>query len=526
MKRSKTTDEDIAALRGLLGEEPPDEGPPKLNLDWEPKLNPVQRKVYECKSRYILAYGERGTGKTIGVLHKLVRHLVMNRNANAVVMVKETGHAVDGGMWAKLSMQIFPQWVKGMGIAHSEQRWDPSTKKPFYWISNRYGGWSKVSLLSLYVSGDVGSKVKGREISFLAFDEAQTSDSIDYFEKVTQQVGRYHGVPGDEQMTVYACNPAGTSHYLHEVFLTRPIDEETGHPFDVETGKLDKNFGVFHVPIRENLKNLPDGYWERVEEACRRNPIEHARMILGQWVDAPEGDALFGDSWSNEIHLRGDSAKNNGLMPIKGHPIIISYDLGSAHSSIHFEQLVVTRENKFCIVFDELNRVGQYVRYDILAGQIIERLRYWDKICEATFQHIHISDSSAFNQYRAATGSFDAMDIENASKAYVEKHKLDARFIIRMKPCPKPAHSVEARVRLITDHLLTNTMIVSAMCPKTKDMFLGLREDCGNRLHPLRSKHLHSFDSLSYGIFYFATGKAMSLGKVEQIIPQFYKIST
>ena len=70
---------------------------------WTPSLTLTQQEMFDSSALYILAYGERGTGKTY-ILggHKLVRHLWENFNALAVLIVGIRSQATMGGVWHKL----------------------------------------------------------------------------------------------------------------------------------------------------------------------------------------------------------------------------------------------------------------------------------------------------------------------------------------------------------------------------------------------------------------------------------------
>jgi hypothetical protein len=517
----------------------------KLDLSWRPNLNPTQQKAYESRALFQLLYGERGSGKTQVAAHKAVRHCVMNKNALAFVMVREIGQATEGGAWSKLQREILPQWRNGnydritkkrldagCGIQFTEPKLDPTDKKPFLWISNRFGGWSQIKLISLFVPGQVEDKAKGKEPSFILFDEAQTTESDEYFSKVSQQLGRAQDIPDDEQQVVYACNPKGPSHWIYKVFFCHAIDEKgepapvaidrrTGHPIDPETEKPITDFAIFHVPVLENAHNLPARYLDRIQIACKNDKVEHARMILGEWVDRPEGDAIFAEHWKgDDIHVRGDALRGHGLMPltehvakIEGRPLfILGWDPGAAHTSITFMQYVITPQKLLWLVIDEFCNVGRYTPYRVLVPRVINRLIYWEYSAselsgnKVEFHYMHISDASAFNQFRAKDGSFDAQDIEDISKEYVEKNGLPERFIFKMRACPKEPHSVEARVRIAADSLAEESLILSATCPKVKEMFLNLHGKKDDRMKPVRSKHLHPFDSLTYPMFYFNSG--------------------
>ena len=47
---------------------------PEPKGDWFPDLNDTQEKIFNDPSKYVLGYGEKGSGKTIGFAHKLTRH--------------------------------------------------------------------------------------------------------------------------------------------------------------------------------------------------------------------------------------------------------------------------------------------------------------------------------------------------------------------------------------------------------------------------------------------------------------------
>ena len=66
---------------------------------WAPSLSPTQQKIFDDPSNYILAYGERGSGKTFCLGgHKLVRHLYENFNALAIIIVGVRSQATLGGV--------------------------------------------------------------------------------------------------------------------------------------------------------------------------------------------------------------------------------------------------------------------------------------------------------------------------------------------------------------------------------------------------------------------------------------------
>jgi hypothetical protein len=294
-------------------------------------------------------------------------------------------------------------------------------------------------------------------------------------------------------------------------------------PVNEETGAWDDRYAHWHIPVSDNLRNLPEGYYENyVLPAVKNDPIMKARLVDGEWVDRPEGDSLFEGVYS-DIFIKGDAAKGLGLLPVVPHPMIVSYDLGGAHSSIHFLQIVPTLTQIYRLYIDELDYVGKYTPYSKSIPQVIQRMLYWEEKMKFEFQWNHISDSSAFNQYRAESGSYDVWDVEKISLDYVEKNNLPERFIIRMKECPKGEYSIEARVRLITDALIGGGMLISATCRRTREMFMRLPHDPKDRLKPkARNRYVHTFDSGSYGFFYFSTRLKNVPGATEVVEPTYY----
>ena len=81
----KVTDENLLEKLSELASDSEEES---FDSNWKPSLSPTQSKLYDSKAKYILAHGNRGSGKTY-VLggHKLVNHAVNNFNALCLIIV-------------------------------------------------------------------------------------------------------------------------------------------------------------------------------------------------------------------------------------------------------------------------------------------------------------------------------------------------------------------------------------------------------------------------------------------------------
>lgn len=478
---------------------------------WIPSLSLTQRKIFDDSSKYILAYGERGSGKTFSLGgHKLVRHCYENFNALALIIVGVRSQATMGGVWHKLQVEILPEWVEGIDLEHTDERQD--TQKNLYMdIKNRFGGYSRVVLISVPYGAFIKDRIKGFEPSLVFVDELTNLDTQDYFNAVVQQIGRRQGIHGPQQYLA-ACNPDGPEHWVYKRFFVEPYDED---------GNWNEDYSVYHVKIEENLKNLPDGYYDRIMEAVKTDPIEEARMVRGEWIDRPAGNAIFAPYFSDTLHLKGDSKK--GLIPSTKYPIICGWDPGAVNNAVIFMQNLVNAPNSPWIIFDEMVTIRKKLPYTTLIPLVMRKMAYWNRKMEHEFKYIHISDNSAFNQYRAKTGSYDVRDIEQISRDKADTFNMEP---IRMRACPKFAGSVENRVRMTIARLQQDALLLSAQCTEMKKAFKNLISTPQGKTYdpnlaykPKRSDYVHAFDAMSYVLLYHdATTAGVSQSAGTEII--------
>ena len=473
---------------------------------WIPSLGVTQRKIFDDPSNYILAYGERGSGKTF-VLggHKLVRHLYENFNALAVVIVGVRSQATMGGVWHKLQTEILPEWVDGIDLEHTSERQD-TQKNLFMDVTNRFGGTSRVVLISIPYGAFIRDRIKGFEPSYVFIDELTNLDPNDYFNAVVQQLGRRQGIHGPQQYTA-ACNPEGPSHWVYKRFFEAPYDED---------GAWNDDYGTYHVKIEENLVNLPEGYYARIEEAVKNDPIEEARMVRGEWIDRPAGEAIFGPYFNDALHSKGDA--KTGLLPSPKYPVVLGWDPGSVNNAVIFMQVLPGLERSVWLVFDELVTINKKLPYTTLIPLVMRKMAYWNRKMNHKFSFVHVSDNSAFNQYRAKQGSYDVRDIQEISASKADTFNLEA---IRMKAAPKFNGSVEARVRLTIAKLQNEEFLMSVQCSNIRKMFRNLVSEKQGKTYdpnlafkPRRSVYVHAFDAMSYPFLYYDSGiRAPSVGQ-------------
>jgi hypothetical protein len=479
----------------------PVRGPGKVG--WHPDLNPVQREIFNDTAQHILGYGEKGSGKSIGFGHKIVRHCYENENAFQIVITPSIFTGSEG-MWQDLETLILPQWREGIGLDFRESRLDPQTKDKVIWIGNRFGGWSKMVLKSIPYEGAVEARIKGPAPSGIYVDELTDCEGPGYFRYTSAQLGRRRGIKGPQQFLA-SCNPKGPSHWVYKTFFQDCIDEKTG--------QRAKSFSVYHVPIQENIHRLPPGYYDRLKAIFSSDTVEMRRLMHGEWVDRPSGDAIFKEQFSEDIHVRPlprAGQKGGGIIPLAEYPITIGYDPGTRNFSIHFLQAIPMSDKMVWTVFDERNHVGTGDSYRKIIFGLMDRMFFWQRRLGKKLNFEHISDEAAFS-HQNSRGSFDARDIEEISREYIQKNPNCELDPIRMRPCPKGPESVPARVRMIQSLLMDGTLLISAICSKTREMFLNMTSkkvkvgeyDSNAGFIPQKGVYKHAFDSLSYPILFY-----------------------
>ena len=109
----KSLDEYGNALANFITEPGPKfTPPPPSETGWRPALNPTQQLIYDDPTKFILADGEKGSGKTVGAgLFKLVRHCYENEAMAFVIVTKyNTG---DLGVWDDFEKLVLPTFRDG-----------------------------------------------------------------------------------------------------------------------------------------------------------------------------------------------------------------------------------------------------------------------------------------------------------------------------------------------------------------------------------------------------------------------------
>lgn len=521
---------------------PPDHGMKGKAIEWTPPLTTRGLKLWKTqKKKYILLYGERGSSKSVGALHFMLKHAYENDGARVCIATKERSGATEGGPWSKLMEIVLPQWQEGY------TRWDgqkypgfglegegkdgeimPKTdlsKNLYFFIKNRHGGWSKIFTRSFQHADQIQSKIRTVEFTAFMFDELTLVDSDTYFIKIVQQLFRR---PGNyDRFFLGTCNPPeeGEDHWVHKLFLQdmdAPKSKNNPNP------KSSQDYLVMHFPMWDNWfiePTLKKDLIASVAEEGRNDPTAIARLIHGEWVKKPTGKGIFKDYWNRDIHVAGtwDPKKPEAaqlILPDPGRRTIdIGYDPGEANYSITFLQPRRAKHGEGWMVFDEIVLTGKHVPAQNVAVMLLDHMDYWVRRMQHNFWFHHIADAAAFNQMNY-DGSFDAMKMQQ----YVREALLEnpekwpgLQYLVQRGPgyeevsyriaeCPKPHGSKSGRVRMVVELLQHRLIKVSAKCVKTIEMFESLDRSSGGVFEPEGGPQKHPFDSMSYPIYHHEMG--------------------
>ena len=275
---------------------------------------------------------------------------------------------------------------------------------------------------------------------------------------------------------------------------------------------------MFFVPIDENKHNVNPRYYETIE-ANLKDEITRRRLLGGEWIDRPSGDAIFFGYFHEASHIRGDRVKETGIIPLAGIPIVTGWDPGPKNFCIEFMQMIPSTKGELLwTIFDELNYVGKYAPDYRVVADFLAKVEFWKSVVGSESPYFNISDEVGWTQLRN-DGSYDVRKIQELSKGK-----------IRLRPCPKAKDSVRARVQMTMNKLMSDLILVSALCPKTIDMFLYLNSVRGNPedydenrgLKPMRSPQLHPFDAMTYGMYYFDLNPALVIARAQKLEAKVY----
>lgn len=471
---------------------------------WLPPLNEKQFEIFNDAHRYLLVEGPRKSGKTFGILHKVIRHNFDLKAAMFAIVCKTIKNAKSAGVWVLLTrmLQLWEAGCPGFRVVEGPKTTGDS-KMSFVRIRNRHGRISEIQCHSLEHSAEVEAKFKGPAYSGFWLSELDQYCNEHAFDIFCDALRMWPDVTYDEHQIICDCNPpdTGTENWIHDKWFKfgegQPKDDESESERDLRNSL--KRISV-------NLDDNPqlDARERRdLEARYRKRKTLYNRFVLGIW-EQDITDGHFSDVWDEGVHVVGSTSGERSewevMVPTADcRELITGWDLGEKKShAFHIVEKVLGERNGQMIVafnvLDELVVVDQFVSIEEFVNNCVDKMNHWDAYMKRAHNRSihwrHWSDTSAFER-RASSGETDAAITYNASKGR-----------IALQGAPKYRDSNKDKVKLLWNLLHARRLKVSAQLAVTKKMFAMLRPDPGSSIskYVKRDRHKHPFDSLSYAI--------------------------
>jgi len=457
---------------------------------WRPRMTKRQFDVFNEYSRYLLVEGCRKSGKSIGILHKIVRHCCENDGA-VFAVVSFTKTTAKSGSWEELTKErggIIDEWISaGMTSWVAKPGHQSDTKTAYCRIRSYNGGESEIQLHSIK-SDDITKieeRFKDTNFSGVYIVEADKFKTATIFTALASQL-RSRMVPGNRLQMILDTNPPeeGEDHWLFDQFFKNPSPRHKTIHFNIE----DNTF-------------LSDDEKQTLYQLYSHDQALLDRYYYGKWVkDHRRG--IFSKEFREEFHVIGEIApegveESELLRPHSNcWEIHAGFDLGDVNNAIVIGVPRIIGESTGYDIIDEIvYRKDQRVSLDRLCDEFCEKMDYWENWMRVRYSRDRVrwmfySDSSSL-RFKSSIQSNEATVIYKRTNGRVN-----------LIGVPKGAGSVANRIRMIRRMLFDGHLYVSALCPHMVDCLKYMRRGTGHAQIDPEDPRKHVFDALTYMISY------------------------
>jgi len=472
------------------------------NGNWYPSLTRKQIDVFNCTKRYLLVSGPRKSGKTIAVLHRLVRHLWETPNARVGFFNRTIPNAKGGGVWDDLVQIVMPEWIlANIGMSYATMdgngvpgcKVDVTTKQVYFRINNMHGGESECRLFSLNNEDEVESKLKSTRFSMIYFSELSNFKTREVFSTSVPQL-RMINLSRECHQWIADTNPSdeGEESWIYKVWYKERLVHDHPRP------SFQKELCLIEMFWEDN-PFLTEDDREEIRAICNYDDLLFDRYVKGIWATGGLRERHFKNYWRPAVHVVGDADHPDReqweiALPSKDCISLIGgWDLGDINPAVVLLERVDSVKDglSYFTVLDEIVRIGEAISTEEFTFEVMEHMEALEKIIGHKVEWNHWSDEQAIKQWRAAIGGMEASLVAKAS----------GQEII-LQGAPKEPGSVRLRVNMLKRLLARNRIFVSAHCFRVREMFLELRKGKGELDYVMRSNnaHKHPFDALSYAL--------------------------
>lgn len=501
--------------------------PKNVSGHWYPDLFDRQLEVFNNYTRALLVCGPRLSGKTIAVLHKIIRHLWETPDARVAMFSKTMKNSKDGGPWSKITKEIIKEWIDAKiglrftttdGSGKPGPKVDGQTRTPFFRIRNMYGGESECMLFSLDYDHDVESKLKEMEFSMIYFSELSKFESPKLLSISLLSLRMKH-LRFEQQQWIADTNPSdeGESSWIYrtwyreknwtyEEYVKNNTEEGLAVQSQEDFYEYQQSLGLIEIMLTENPM-LSKAQVREAKMACGTDIGMYARLIEGKWIYG-DGDKSrhFRGVFLPAVHVVGNAESENEDDWIYANPrptsfeLISGWDLGDTnHAAGLVDRNYVNNKSCFTVI-DELVALGEPVSIETFSEGFMEMVQFLEetflpKVVGPNGEMIAgrydleraWSDRSSIEKYQATGDTYP----------YLIVHSVSAGRIF-LRGVPKAQGSVRVRVQLMRQLLAQKRIQVSAHCKHVIAMLKNLKKGRTPLTYVVPDEHKHTFDWLTY----------------------------
>ncbi len=480
--------------------------------NWQPPLFPRQFDVLaECRKKdglrkYILLNGPRWSAKSVSCWWAIVDHAWRIKNASICILCKAVTSGSSSGHWNRITEKVIPDWIDadiGMDWAplsignrlskeKATPRMDGATKKLYCYVTNKWGGRSRLELNSLRDERDVEGFFKDRYFSMIYWPELTQYDEFLTYDTLKQAL-RCDGVAEQDHVLLADTNPSNKKHFAYKEWY----ELRNANPEDLreEERPRQKNLRLIEFTLDDNL-SLSEQRKKDILAEFSYDPAVLARYGYGRWTDADTG-GLFTGFFLPALHVVGEEGDPDSeiLVPQDGcFELLSGWDLGGINSAMAIAEKIYPGdpsipETSVFKFLDEEVVVGEQVSIgDFTADMAVPKIRLWENWVGKPVRWTHWSDRSAFDHWEPISKTYHHQEVYAASKG-----------TIILQSVAQGRESVGDRIRLWKKLLHQQRLLFSAArCPKLIEMNRLIK--CGKHPYSIAkgNEYKHIFDAASY----------------------------
>lgn len=459
-------------------------------------------------------------------MHRIVRHLWEVPGARVGIFGISIKMVKDAGMWMDLTGPILQEWFdSGIGMHYTTINSsgnpgpisDSQTRTMIFRVRNYWGGESECMLFSLNNEDEIQSKVKNKSFSMLYFPELTNFKTDRVLSITLPQLRMQHLRPGigskdrDPHQWIADTNPdevLGYRSWVYKVFFEgrhkkwnlEDEDEAVMAEYYQDMEVIEMNYIENPYITRREIVTL--------KASTMADQALHDAYVEGKWGDAGiRASHHFSQFFLPAVHVVGTDDEQIHVEPSTAE-LFTGSDIGQVnHSWVILQKRIVLMGGVFVSIWDVLDELCYLKEREDLKNMGLEMAKQMDELEKKwgrTFEWKHWTDSSALDQWRPGSASFDYQEIYAGSGGRVN-----------MLGVSKPDGSVRARVRMLRQLLMQNRIFISARCEKVLEMIRECRKGEADKDYVMADQK-HMMDALTYPIFMESFDEFLSLSSRPQ----------